>query len=208
MLAGLFIPPRCAACGRPCAAAASVCAACERELEAARPGLAAVAGVGPVVWASAYEGVARELVAALKFGRRLGLADVAAERIVAALEPDLDCASVVAVPPEPLRLRRRGFDPAQLIAGRVANRLGVPLAAVLRRRSGRRQVGRRRSERVSSPPLVRSTGVPRYPALLVDDVLTTGATLQACATALRAAGCGDVRAAVFARALGAGAIRA
>jgi predicted amidophosphoribosyltransferase len=152
--------------------------------------------------------VAREVVAALKFAGRLALAEVAAERIVASLPVDLGAVSVVAVPPEPLRLRRRGFDPAELIAAAVAERLGAALEPVLRRRRGQRQVGRRRAERVASPPRVSAPVCPLHPALLIDDVLTTGATLRACARALRDAGCGEIRAAVFARALGDRAISA
>lgn len=167
-----------------------------------------LAGVGPVNWASAYEGAARELVAALKFAGRLALADCAAKAIVAALPSDLDLGSVVAVPPAPLRLRRRGFDPAESIAACLATRLGVPLAQALRRSGGPRQVGKSRRDRIASPPRVGATACPPQPAMLVDDVLTTGATLRACAAALRAAGCSELRVAVFARALGAGRLAA
>lgn len=204
----LLVPPRCAACAAATDATATLCAGCRHELATARAGAAPLAGVGRVFWAARYEGAARDLVAGLKFGGRLALADVAAERIVAALPGDLDQVAVVPVPPAPLRLRRRGFDPADLIAAAVAVRLGAPLEPVLKRRGGPRQVGRRRSERVGSPPRVRGTGCPPYPALLVDDVLTTGSTLRACARALRAAGATDVSAAVFARALGGGAFGA
>jgi predicted amidophosphoribosyltransferase len=202
VLASLLIPPRCAACAAPTTATAALCSGCARDLRTAAAGSGRVAGVGVVAWAAPYEGAARELVAALKFGGRLPLAEVAADRIVAALDPELGPVSVVAVPPEPIRLRRRGFDPADLIAAAVAERLGAPLEPVLRRRRGQRQVGRHRAERLGSPPRVSATGAPRYPALLVDDVLTTGATLKACASAMRDAGSGEIRAAVFARALG------
>lgn len=201
-LASLFIPPRCAACAAPTSPAATLCAGCTRELRSARPGAGHLAGVGEVSWAAPYEGAVRELVAALKFGGRLALAEVAADRIVAALDPGLGPLSVVAVPPEPLRLRRRGFDPADLIAGAVAKRIDAPLEPVLRRRRGQRQLGRRRAERLASPPRVTAGGRPRHAALLIDDVLTTGATLRACASALRGAGAAEIRAAVFARALG------
>lgn len=202
-LAGLLIPPRCALCEAPCRARDTACAACRCRLEAAQPGHAYLAGVGPVCWAAPYEGAARDLVAALKFRGRLGLAELAGEAITAALPAGFECASVVAVPPAPLRLRRRGFDPAESVAAAVGKRLGVPLEPALRRRGGPRQVGRPRRERIGSPPRVRATGQPPYPALLIDDVLTTGATLGACATALRSAGCAELHAAVFARALGA-----
>ena len=199
----VLIPPRCATCAGPCGATATLCPTCERALAAAPSGSAHLAGVGTVFWAAPYDGAARELVAALKFAGRLALAAHAAEAIVAALPPDLDARAVVPVPPAPLRLRRRGFDPADRIAAAVAGRLGVPLERALRRKGGPRQVGRKRADRLRSPPHVWATRRPPYPALLVDDVLTTGATLHACATALRGS---DITAAVFARALGVRAI--
>jgi predicted amidophosphoribosyltransferase len=204
----LLIPPRCAACASRCAAAATLCGGCERALAAGPPGSAALAGVGQVFWAAPYVGAARELVAALKFAGRLALAERAAAAIVDALPAELSARAVVPVPASPWRRRRRGFDPAEEIARAVAQRIGVPFAPLLRRRGGPRQVGRRRRERVSSPPRVWATQPHPHPALLIDDVLTTGATLRACAAALRDAGCGQLQAAVFARALGAGAISA
>jgi predicted amidophosphoribosyltransferase len=204
-LASLLVPPRCAICGGATTVAATICAACDRALAAAPSGTVELAGVGTVHWAAAYDGVARELIAGLKFGARLPLAECAAAAIERTLPGRLTVECVVPVPPAPLRLRRRGFDPAHLIAAELASCLGVPLQPVLRRQSGPRQVGRRRADRLESPPRVWATQRHPYPALLVDDVLTTGATLGASARALGDAGCGEVQATVFARALGSGA---
>jgi predicted amidophosphoribosyltransferase len=90
-----------------------------------------------------------------------------------------------------------------MIAAAVAAELGVPLVHCLARRTGRRQVGRDRASRLADPPRIRAAGDPPASVLLVDDVLTTGATLAACAAALQAAGCADMSAGVLARALGA-----
>ena len=161
------------------------------------------AGSVPVIWAAPYEGVPRELIASLKFRGRIELARLAGGAIAAAVAGaglDLCGRVVVPVPAAPLRLRRRGFDPGELIATVVAAELGAPISRCLARRSGRRQVGRSRRARLAQPPRVRAVGdVPRF-ALIVDDVFTTGATLGSCAAALRAAGCRDLAAAVFARA--------
>jgi predicted amidophosphoribosyltransferase len=152
-------------------------------------------------WCAArYDGISRELVAALKFGRRLPLARRAAEAILAAAPEALLDGAVVPVPPAPWRLRLRGHDPAEEIAFALAAIGGLSFEPCLARANGPRQVGRRRAARLADPPRVRLTGRPPDPALLVDDVMTTGATLRACARAIRHGGANRVVALVFARA--------
>jgi ComF family protein len=214
-LVSVLAPPRCAICGRSCGATDTVCAGCALELRAARSGTASTPDLDRVVWTAPYEGVARALVAALKFGGRLALADFAAEAIAAALDASpsaftaptvcgdvgVRADAIVPVPPAPLRRRRRGFDPAELIGARLAARLELPVCACLGRADHRRQVGKARAERLARPPRIGvRSGVPAR-TLLVDDVLTTGATLAACARALRGAGGERVEAAVLARSL-------
>jgi predicted amidophosphoribosyltransferase len=189
-------------CGASCPASAAACARCLAAVAPRRAGSGRV-GELRVVWGAVYEGRARELVAALKFHGRLDLARLAGGVVAAtAAGAGLDCGrAVVPVPAAPLRLRRRGFDPGELIAAAVAGELGLPLVPCLARRSGRRQVGRDRAARLVDPPRVRLAGKPPRAALLVDDVLTTGATLGSCAAVLRRAGCPNVAAGVFARTL-------
>jgi predicted amidophosphoribosyltransferase len=198
-LRDLLAPPRCATCAAPCVATEALCGACRRHLARSRGGAGVLPGLGAVVWAAPYEGVARALVAALKFGGALGLARVAATRVAACLGEPPPGWTVVAVPAAPLRRRRRGYDPAELIAAEVGSMLGLPGAAPLARAEGPRQVGRPRRERLVAPPRVRAVAAAPRRVLLVDDVLTTGATLTAASAALRATGCAEVRAAVFAR---------
>jgi predicted amidophosphoribosyltransferase len=197
-----LVPPLCAACGRSCRPEAVVCTRCARRLAAAEP----LRGNGPPgldrAWSSAsYEGVARDLVAALKFRRLLPVAQLMAERIQWLAPAHMLSGTVVPVPPAPPRLRRRGFDPAGELAGALAEILDAPLEPCLARRGGGRQVGRRRAERVGHPPRVYAAGAVPRSVLLVDDVLTTGATLTACARALRAVGASRVVAVTFARRL-------
>jgi predicted amidophosphoribosyltransferase len=140
----------------------------------------------------AYEGVARRLVGALKFHAALPAADVMAAHMAANLPASLRDADavLVAVPGLPARRRARGFDPARVLATALARRTGRPVAdCLVRRGRGTRQVGAgRRARRAPGRIDVRVRGSPPPVVLLVDDVHTTGATLDACARALAARG--------------------
>ena len=115
--------------------------------------------------------------------------------------------AVVPVPMHPLRLRERGVNQAAAIAGALSGRLGVPSLEALRRTRDTAQQARltaaaRRTNlegAFAASPDVRGLRV-----LLVDDVLTTGATALACARALRAAGAADVLFVALAGAIGHG----
>jgi predicted amidophosphoribosyltransferase len=199
LAASVVAPPRCALCGRACGVPAATCARCSAAIAATPAGPTAVHGLDATWSATAYEGAAQRLVAALKFGGRLALAEVAATAIAAGVPQGLIAGRLVPVPAAPARQRRRGFDPAEAIATALAGELGLPVVPCLRRSGGPRQVGRPRAERLADPPRVRARGpVPRE-CVLADDVLTTGATLSTCARALRAAGAERVVAVTFAR---------
>jgi predicted amidophosphoribosyltransferase len=175
-----------------------MCERCDAALRRMPPVTSAVPGLGQVWSAAPYEGAARRLIGALKFGSRLGLAEEAATLIAGRLPGEFLDGTIVPVPPAPLRRRHRGFDSAQAIAAALARRTGLPLVPCLARSQSPRQVGRRRAERLADPPRVRVVSPPPSQALLVDDVTTTGATLAACAEALRAAGVIHVAAITFA----------
>jgi predicted amidophosphoribosyltransferase len=201
-VASTLVPPLCAVCGRPCRPEATLCSRCGRRLAAAEPLL----GAGPPgldrAWSSApHEDVARCLVAALKFRRLLPVAGLMAERVQWLAPAHMLSGTVVPVPTAAARLRQRGFDPAAEIAAALAERLDAPLEPCLFRRGSSRQVGRRRAERIGHPPRIGARAKAPPSVLLIDDVLTTGATLTACAKALRNSGAKRVVAVTFTRRL-------
>ena len=197
-----LVPPLCAACGRTCRPEAALCTRCSRRLAEADP----LEGIGAPgidrAWSSApHEGIARDLVTALKFRRLLPVAELIADRIQWLAPGTMLSGTIVPVPTAPLRSALRGFDPAAEIAQSLADQTKLPLQTCLIRRGGGRQVGKRRAERIGHPPHIQASGqVPRS-VLLIDDVLTTGATLSSCARALRAAGAIRIVAVTFTRRL-------
>lgn len=214
-LLDLLAPPRCLSCGA--ASRGELCAPCRAALPWLRGGCprcglprpcapcpargaAFAAAWSPV----AYAGPARALVLALKERGALPAAALMAAQIAARADAALLAGAVlVPVPAAPARGRRRGLDPAALLAAEVARRRGVGVASCLRRHGpAARQAGASRALRLRAGRLrvdVRATPPPV--ALLVDDVHTTGATLDACARALLDGGSRTVRAITYARTL-------
>src|SRR5688500_5923730 len=218
-LAALFAPPACAGCRAPLEdPAGGLCRGCRRRLPWLRgprcercglpgrcaPCPAARAAFGRSWAPMAYAGPARDLVGALKFRGALALADqMAAEMAAAAPAGLLEGRVVVPVPAHPVRARRRGFDQAERLAARLSHRTGLPLDICLSRSgTAEGQLGKTRANRMRQGRIefVAVGPVPESP-VLVDDVHTTGATLDAAARALRLAGASEVVAVTYARTL-------
>jgi predicted amidophosphoribosyltransferase len=215
----LIAPPACAACRSPLdPAGEGLCPACRRALpwvgEPRCPRCALPAPCAPCpargaafarAWAPlAHAGPARALVNALKFGGALALADLMAAQMAAGAPPWLAAgAPLVPVPAHPARARGRGFDQAHLLARALGRRTGLRVDPCLRRGGpARRQLGASRRRRVAAGrvDVVARGAVPEW-ATLVDDVHTTGATLDACARALRLAGAREVCSITYSRTL-------
>jgi ComF family protein len=196
----LAISPRdprdCAACDRV-AEPGGLCRSCRRRL----PPLAGALAVFE------YEGPIAAAIQALKYeGRDDRLVPIARRWLMecSAVRADSVGGLVVPVPLHPRRLASRGFDQSWLLAREAAKALGVEARprALRRIRATPPQVGLGRAAREANVrgafearPIVAGREV-----LLVDDVLTTGATLRACAEALLDAGARSVQAIVVARA--------
>jgi ComF family protein len=200
MMAALLAPPLCWSCGAHAQRGRALCSACRRGLVFLPREPVVLSGVR--VWAPvAYEGPARDLVRALKFRGALSLAREMSALAVASAPRDFLQGALVPVPLHPVRQRRRGFNQAAVLAGAIERTTGLAVSDCLRRRGpGPPQVGRSRGARLSGPAgsIEPRARVPPA-ALIVDDVVTTGATVAACAAALRQAGTAELAAIAFAR---------
>lgn len=167
------------------------------------PSCRRVSAVARVRAATLYEGLGKELVGQLKFQGARQAAMVAARELVPHL-PDVAGLWLVPVPTASGRIRERGYDQAALIAKALAQLTGNLAVPCLARHGQHRQVGASRQQRLSQ---LSGDFVVRYPQalagadiVLIDDVLTTGASIEAAAAALKAAGARQVEALIFARA--------
>jgi ComF family protein len=142
-----------------------------------------------------FAGVGRDLIVALKFRHRRSAATVLAAQMVRRLRLDASGGFDVITwaPTSARRARRRGYDQAELIARAIARQLRVPCRRFLYRSHGSAQTGKTRVQRLAGPAFRARRARPGLRVLVVDDVVTTGATLRAAGRALVAAGVDHVQ---------------
>ncbi|WP_426573361.1 ComF family protein [Aquihabitans sp. McL0605] len=183
----MLLATRCPGCD---AVGPAPCASCIAQMARARP-VPTPAGLDRCVALLDYAGPAREVVAQLKYRNARTAAAWLAHGLAQLVGPraaDL----VTWAPTTDLRRRSRGFDHAELLARKVAVELGLPCWSVLARVPGPPQTGRTLLERREGPQFQPRRTVKGATVLLVDDVVTTGATLSAAAQALRTVGAAHV----------------
>lgn len=189
---------RCPHCGRPGVDPTAPCGRCQRQPPAFR------ALHGPL----AYTEPLPDWIQGLKYHQQLGLAPTLGALAATGLGSQLEampCDLLVPIPLHRARLTQRGFNQAQLLAAELARRTGLPLHphGLHRTRDTRPQVGladSRRGTNVRGAFHARPAEVADRRILLIDDVVTTGATADAAAAALLTAGARTVTVAAVARA--------
>ncbi len=216
VLLDLLLPQRCVTCGFP---GVQVCGRCLRALPRLR-GPRCERCCAPTAWpvrrcrecagrrlafaharsAVAYDESVRTLVHAWKERGLRRLSEAAAAVTVEALEHGGE--PLAFVPPDPERARDRGHHPAEALARELGARWNVPVLRLLARASGgARQRGLTLAERRANVRGAFSAARSPPAVVLVDDVYTTGATVNAAASALRRAGARRVEVVTFARAV-------
>jgi ComF family protein len=174
----------CAGCGE---SGVELCRRCRFALIAS-PSFRTPEGV---VAAAAFSGMAKQLVVGLKYRNRRGLAKVLAEQLSRQLNAS-DVDVITWAPTSRQRAARRGYDQSELVARALARRWRKPCQRLLFRSHGVAQTGRSRVDRLQGPTF--QARPMRHPArvLVIDDVVTTGSTLQAARRALLDSGARSV----------------
>jgi ComF family protein len=176
---------RCRSCGKPLISEKEFCLSCRGKDK--RDGRDE-----PVskLWALfPYAGKFKGVLGSFKFEKSTGLGNFFAQCLKIAIE-DLDPAILkktawVPVPPRPGKLKKQGWDQIELLAKRLAKAGSIPVRRCLKRLPSRSQKELNREERETNlKGRIRCAKKPPETAILFDDVITTGATIGACAAAL------------------------
>jgi ComF family protein len=221
ILLDLLYPPRCVGCGQvgtfycdACFDATPlltlpVCPLCGRPQKEAEPCVRCVhesLRIDGIRSAAPFEGTLREAIHRLKYNHTRDLALPLGEMLVACYQRS--CLPVDVIVPVPLHARRqreRGYNQAVLLAEYLGHMVGLPMVcgALYRQRHTVSQTqldAQARRRNVEGAFVCTGSSVQDKDVLLIDDVCTTGATLEACSVALKSGGARSVWALTLARA--------
>lgn len=193
--------PYCRLCGRPMEKISCLCAECKKTAP----------HFDRAYSAYLYEGVLKELIHKFKYNGKIRLSRLLSRQMAEFIEDNgnilKDVDLITCVPLQNSRLRERGFNQSRILAVDISGRAGIPFADTLEKRvSTRHQNELSRDDRLANLKdafaIRAKSDVYGLAVLLIDDVMTTGATLSECSKVLRDAGAGEVRCLTLARGIG------
>ncbi len=202
VLKNLFFPPRCLLCGKLTPWGETLCPACRKRMgKGTLRREETVFGCDRVLWAEDYAGDFRLAMERFKFSGEMAGRAFFGEMLCRVLRESglaQEVTGITFVPMPPARKRARGYNQAELLAEYLSQETGIPLFRELLTREGRaathevknpekRRLLTEKSYHAGKALLPRDAAV-----LLVDDIVTTGATLTACARLLREKGAAKV----------------
>jgi ComF family protein len=195
---GLLAPHDCLGCG---AEGALLCDLCIAQLPLSEVPKQPASHLDNIKSATLYQGVAKDLIWSLKSNGAQESARIMAQQM-AKLVSSHSNALIVPVPTATGRVRQRGYDQAKLLARHLSRLTTLPYANILARHGQAHQVGAHRHERLNQLQGALRVKKPAKAAskhiILIDDVMTTGATLETAARILRLAGARRVDALTYA----------
>lgn len=197
-LLGIIAPHECLNCGIE---GSLLCHDCANKLPPALPELSPNSHLSSLRSATLYQGLAKDLIWKLKSDGAQAAAKIMARCMAPIISKNRDLL-IVPVPTATSRTRQRGYDQAKLLSKALSRQTGLPRANCLARLGQAHQVGSHRKERLRQ---LEGALIPKQSSLiknstiiLVDDVTTTGATLETAAKILKQAGAAKVEAVTFA----------
>jgi len=173
---------KCAVCGKPLISEFDTCLSCRNNQHSFDR-----------LWTIfPYTGKYRKILAAYKFEKKLPLADFFAEKIAEVIknEPLLHKAVIIPVPPRPGKIKTAGWDQVECLVKRLEKHLpGVAVSRCLKRSKSKAQKELNRNDRLNNlKGRILINGVAPDIALIIDDVVTTGSTMEVCSAALKNSG--------------------